>query len=69
MSLAQLLQLKMENTRQASFFFCGDKLAQQFEWGTQIGVTYKCGGFDFKDTLMQDLSHALRLPWRTLNAI
>ena len=25
-------------------FFCGDKPAQQFERGTQIGGTYKCGG-------------------------
>ena len=25
-------------------FFCGDKPAQQFERGTQVGGAYKCGG-------------------------
>ena len=29
-------------------FFCGDKPAQQFERGTQIGGTYKCGGVEAK---------------------
>ena len=47
-------------------FFCGDKPAQQFERGTQIGGTYKCGGCGCKDALMPDLSHALRREWRSM---
>jgi hypothetical protein len=35
-------------------FFCGDKPAQQFERGTQIGGTYKCGSCGCIDTMMQD---------------
>lgn len=50
-------------------FFCGDKLAQQFERGTQIGGTYKCGGCGCKDTMMQDLPHALRRRWRSLTTL
>ena len=30
-------------------FLCGDKPAQQFERGTQIGGIYKCGGCGCKD--------------------
>ena len=47
-------------------FFCGDKPAQQFERGTQIGGTYKCGGCGCKDVLLQDLAHALQCSWRSL---
>lgn len=47
-------------------FFCGDKPAQQFERGTQIGGTYKCGGCGCKDVNMQDLAYALRCSWRSL---
>ena len=48
-------------------FFCGDKPAQQFERGTQIGGCYKCGGCGCKDTMMQDLAHALECKWRSLS--
>ena len=47
-------------------FFCGDKPAQQFERGTQIGGTYKCGSCGCKDIMMQDLAHALNCKWRCL---
>ena len=47
-------------------FFCGDKPAQQFERGTQIGGTYKCGSCGCKDTMMQDLAHSLNCKWRSL---
>ena len=47
-------------------FFCGDKPAQQFERGTQIGGTYKCGGCGCKDNMMQDLAHALQCHPRSL---
>ncbi len=47
-------------------FFCGDKPAQQFERGTQIGGTYKCGGCGCKDHMMQNLPYALAQPWRPL---
>ncbi len=47
-------------------FFCGDKPAQQFERGTQIGGNYKCGGCGCKDTMMQDLAHALQCQSRSL---
>lgn len=50
-------------------FFCGDKPAQQFEIGTQIGGSYKCGGCGCKDTMMSDLSHAFRKPWRSLTTL
>ena len=48
-------------------FFCGDKPAQQFERGTQIGGTYKCGGCGCKDTLMMDLAHTLYCSWISLS--
>ena len=44
-------------TDKMRFFFCGDKPAQQFERGTQIGGTYKCGSCRYTDTMMQDLAH------------
>jgi len=47
-------------------FFCGDKPAQQFKRGTQIGGNYKCGGCECKDAMMQDLAHALQCHWRSL---
>ena len=47
-------------------FFCGDKPAQQFERGTQIGGTFKCGSCGCKDFMMQDLAHALNCKWRSL---
>ena len=47
-------------------FFCGDKPAQQFERGTQIGGAYKCGGCGCKDVVMMDLAHALYCSWRSL---
>ncbi len=47
-------------------FFCGDKPAQQFERGTQIGGTYKCGGCGCKDTMMHDLAHALHCKLRSV---
>ena len=50
-------------------FFCGDKPAQQFERGTQIGGIYKCGGCGCKDSMMQDLSHALHRQWRSLTTL
>lgn len=40
-------------------FFCGDKPAQQFERGTQIGGTYKCEG---PSTLNDILQGAQRVP-------
>ena len=48
-------------------FFCGDKPAQQFERGTQIGGKYKCGGCGCKDHLMQDLPHAFHCKTRSLS--
>ncbi len=50
-------------------FFCGDKPAQQFERGTQVGGTYKCGSCGCKDTLLQDLPHALQCPPRSLEEL
>ena len=50
-------------------FFCGDKPAQQFERGTQIGSIYKCGGCGCKDSMMQDLSHALHRQGRSLTTL
>ena len=41
-------------------------LAQQFERGTQVGGAYKCCRCGCIDTLMQDLSHALQCPPRSL---
>lgn len=46
-------------------FFCGDRPAQQFERGTQIGGTYKCGGCGCKDVLMMDITHAFHNSWRS----
>ncbi len=43
-------------------FFCGDKPAQQFERGTQVGGLYKCGGCDCKDNMMVDFAQAIRKP-------
>jgi len=48
-------------------FFCGDKPAQHFERGTQIGGTYKCGRCGCKDSMMQDLAHAFHHSWRSLS--
>ena len=50
-------------------FFCGDKPAQQFERGTQVGGKYKCGGCGCEDHLMQDQAHALHKPWRSINTL
>ena len=50
-------------------FFCGDKPAQQFERGTQIGGKYKCGGCGCKDEMMMDLAHVLHHTWRSLSDI
>jgi hypothetical protein len=50
-------------------FFCGDKPTQQFERGTQIGGTYKCGGCGCKDNLMMDLAHTFHCSWRSLSGI
>ena len=46
--------------------FCGDKPAQQFERGMQLGGTYKCGGCGVKDVMMQDLAHTLQHKWKSL---
>ena len=48
-------------------FFCGDKPAQQFEGGTQLGGNYKCGSCGCLSSLMQDLGHALHCKRRTLS--
>ena len=45
-------------------FFCGDKPAQQFKRGMQLGGTYKCGGCGVKDLMMQDLAHTLQHKWK-----
>ena len=50
-------------------FFCGDKPAQQFERGTQVGGIYKCGSCGCKDSLMQDLTYALQCPPRSLESL
>ena len=47
-------------------FFCGDKPAQQFERGTQIGGIYKCGACGVKDVMMQDLAHTFQHTWKSL---
>lgn len=47
-------------------FFCGDKPAQQFERGTQLGGNYKCGSCGCISSLMQDLGYALQCKRRTL---
>ena len=47
-------------------FFCGDKPAQQFEGGTQLGGNYKGGSCGCHSSLMQDLGHALQCKRRTL---
>ena len=46
-------------------FFCGDKPAQQFERGTQVGGAYKCGECGCRDYMMQDIAHALHCKWRS----
>ena len=46
-------------------FFTGDKPAAQFERGTQIGGTYKCGGCGCKDVMMDDQAHSLRCTLRS----
>ena len=46
-------------------FFIGDKPAAQFERGTQIGGTYKCGGCGCRDVMMDDQAHALRCTLRS----
>ena len=43
---------KMDTMR----LFCGDKPAQQFERGPQIGGTYKCGSCGCVDTMTHDLA-------------
>lgn len=50
-------------------FFCGDKPAQQFERGTQIGGIYKCGGCGIKDSMIPDISHALHRQWQSLSTL
>ncbi len=52
-------------TDKARFFF-GDKPAQQFERGTQIGGAYKCGGCGCVDKLIQDFAHAVQCPHRSV---
>ena len=47
-------------------FFCGDKPAQQFERGTQLGGNYKCGSCGCSSSLMQNLGYALQCKRRTL---
>ena len=44
-------------------FFTGDKPASQFERGTQIGGTYKCGGCGVKKFMMDYQAHTLRCEW------
>ena len=50
-------------------FFCGDKPAQQFERGTQIGGIYKCGSCGCKSHQMQDFAHAIQCPPRSLESL
>ena len=50
-------------------FFCGDKPAQQFERGTQLGDNYKCGSCGCLSSLMQDLGYALQCKRRTLASL
>ena len=50
-------------------FFTGDHPAQQFERGTQMGGTFKCGGCGCKETLMDDQAHALRCQTRQLHEL
>ena len=47
-------------------FFIGDHPAQSFERGCQIGGLYKCGCCGCKSNRMDDLPHALRCNWRSL---
>ena len=47
-------------------FFCGDKPAQQFERGTQIGGIYKCGSCGCADSMMQDLAYSFQCKPRSL---
>ena len=50
-------------------FFCGDKPAQQFERGTQIGGLYKCGSCWCRATMIQDFSHTAQCPPRSLECL
>ena len=50
-------------------FFTGDHPSQQFERGTQMGGTFKCGGCGCKDSLMDDQAHALRCHTRQLHEL
>ena len=47
-------------------FFIGDHPAQQFERGTQLGGTYKCGSCGCLDTRMNDFAFACRCDWWSL---
>ena len=50
-------------------FFCGDKPAQQFERGKQLGGNYNCGSCGCVSSLMQDLGYALQCKRRTLSEL
>ena len=50
-------------------FFTGDHPATQFEQGTKIGGTYKCGACGCKETLFDDQSHSLHHTRRSLNLL
>lgn len=47
-------------------FFVGDHPAQAYERGSQIGGNYKCGNCGCASDRMDDLAHACRCSWRTL---
>jgi len=47
-------------------FFIGDHPAQQFERGTQVGGTYKCGSCGCPDSSMDDFARAGQCKWRSL---
>jgi len=47
-------------------FFCGDKPAQQFERGTQIGGDYPCGPCGCLVSTMHNLTSVLQCPHRSL---
>ena len=51
------------------FFFCGDTPARQFEKGTQLGRTCKCGSCGCKDTILADLPRAHQKTWRSFTDI
>ena len=50
-------------------FFTGDHPATDFEKGTQQGGTYPCGGCGINVDMIDDPSHALRLPTRSLQEL